>query len=280
MSLKLKKDTPLKISELLYIIQKNIPHLSKAAAIDFVSHLTGIKRDRVLSSFNDIILLNDNIIQDISLVLNGYPVSYLRKSHNFFGLDLYVDENVLIPRVETEVLVLEVLNRTDKKESINILDLCTGSGCILIALLNELKNAKGTGVDISFEALKVARMNAAMYNMEKRISFINGDILYLDRFIKNRFDVITINPPYVDKMGEYNSFIKYEPEIALFAEDKGLFFYKKMLLKLEKLCKRGGLIFFEIGYGQVDALKEIYSGKNIEFVLDYSGIERVMVWKN
>lgn len=280
MSLELKKDTPLKISELLSLIQKNIPHLSKAALIDFISYLTDIKRDIILSRLNDLILLTDKMIKDISLVSRGYPVSYLRRSHNFFGLDFYVDENVLIPRVETEVLVYEVLNRADKKRKLSLLDLCTGSGCILISLLNELKNAKGIGVDISFDALKVAKKNVMFHNLNNCIKLINADILYSDKYLKGEFDIITINPPYVDKKGEFSQFIRYEPDIALFSKDKGLFFYKKMLLKLEKLCRKGGIIFYEIGYGQSDKLKEIYRDKNIEFVCDYSGIERVMVWRN
>lgn len=280
MSLNLKKGVSIRIGELFSYIQKHIPHLSRAASIDLLSYVTGIKRDLVLTKLNNFIFVNENIVNSVELVKKGYPVSYLRKSHNFFGYELYVDENVLIPRVETEILVESVLNRHDRNKRYKILDLCTGSGCILIALLKELKYSTGCGVDLSYPALKVARRNIYDLGLNDRATLINGDALKVDRFIKDKFDIITMNPPYVDRAGDYCEFIKYEPDMALFVDGDDIFFYKNMLFILDKLCKRGGLIFFEIGFNQAERLAELYIEKDIEFIEDYFGNKRVMIWKN
>jgi len=280
MSFEPKKDVPIRIGELFLYIQKYIPHLSKAASIELLSYLTGIDKSIVLTKFNELILTDEKIINALTIVKKGYPVSYLRKKHDFFGYELYVDENVLIPRVETETLVENVLNSVNSGKKYKILDLCTGSGCILIALLKELKNSTGYGVDLSYAALKVAKKNICDLGLNSRAALINGDVLKVDRFIKDKFDIITMNPPYVNRMDDYCEFIKYEPDIALFVDGDDTFFYKKMLFILDKLCKKGGLIFFEIGSGQVERLAELYFEKNIEFIEDYFGNKRVMIWKN
>ncbi|MBZ4672348.1 peptide chain release factor N(5)-glutamine methyltransferase [Deferribacterales bacterium Es71-Z0220] len=280
MSFELKKDVPIKIGELFSYIQTYIPHLSKAASIDLLSYLTGINRSVVLTKLNELVLTNEKIISTVALVKKGYPVSYLRKKHDFFGYELYIDENVLIPRVETETLVENVLKRVDRGKKYKILDLCTGSGCILIALLKELKDSVGYGVDLSYDALKVAWKNIYDLGLNDRAFLINGDVLKIDSFIKDKFDIITMNPPYVSRMGDYCEFIKYEPDIALFVDGDDTFFYKNMLFILDKLCKKGGLIFFEIGANQAERLAELYFEKNIEFIEDYFGHKRVMIWKN
>ncbi|UOD35033.1 peptide chain release factor N(5)-glutamine methyltransferase [Deferribacteraceae bacterium V6Fe1] len=280
MSFELKKDVPIRIGELFSYIQTYIPHLSKAASIDLLSYLTGIDRSMVLTKLNELILTNEKTINSVALAKNGYPISYLRKKHDFFGYELYVDENVLIPRVETETLVESVLNSVDRGKQYKILDLCTGSGCILIALLKELENSIGYGVDLSYAALKVAGKNIYDLGLNDRAYLINGDVLKVDTFINDKFDVIAMNPPYINRMDDYCEFIKYEPDMALFVDGDDTFFYKNMLFILDKLCKKDGLIFFEIGSGQAERLAELYFEKNIEFIEDYFGNKRVMIWKN
>jgi release factor glutamine methyltransferase len=280
MSLNIRKGLSLSIGELFLYIQSNIPHLSKAASIDLLSFLVNVERKSVLAKLKEPILIDERAINSIELVKKGYPVSYLRKNHEFFGYEFYVDENVLIPRVETEVLVEEVLKNVHKDKEYKILDICTGSGCILISLLKNLPNSFGVGIDIDFKALKIARLNIEKHSLENRGFLVNTDAFYIDKCFNTWFDIITMNPPYVSRNSNYSSFIKYEPEIALFTGDDDLIFYKKMLFILDKLCKRDGLIFFEIGFDQSERLKLVYKDKNVRFVEDYFGNKRVMVWKN
>lgn len=277
---KLYAGSVITVGELYNIIKKELSHLSVAASIDFLSFLTGIDRDLTILNAGKIIEISHQNIDSFKKVKSGYPVSYLRGVHNFFGYNFLVNEHVLVPRVETEVLVESVLNRTKNIKFPKILDLCTGSGCILISLLNEIKTARGVGVDLSLDALKVADLNVKQFSLENRCSLVQADVLFVDNIFNDEFDIITMNPPYVGINDEHEEFLKFEPDIALFAPEEGLYFYKKMLFKLDKLCKRGGLIFFEIGSNQEDGLRDIYKHKQIEFVEDYFGNKRVMIWKN
>jgi release factor glutamine methyltransferase len=207
------------------------------------------------------------------------PVAYITGRREFYGLEFVVTPDVLIPRVESEMLVKSVLDNTVKSSG-TILDLGTGSGCLLISLLFNLKKYKGVGLDISYNALKIARQNAINLDIYDRCSFVCGDMTEVNFFIKNKFDVIVCNPPYISYDDDYENSILNEPKQALFTHEKGLFFYKKLLSKLNKLCKRDGIIFFEIGRGQKAELEYIYRNENISFLKDLSGNYRIMTWKN
>ena len=124
--------------------------LSRASALSLLSHYFNLSKNDLFQNPNLSLRLDDKIIFEIELIKKGYPVAYILKSAEFYGMNFYVDENVLIPRPETEQLVDEVLKRCDKNNNYEILDLCTGSGCILIALLCNLKDSNGYGVDIYF----------------------------------------------------------------------------------------------------------------------------------
>ncbi|MEF3254787.1 MAG: peptide chain release factor N(5)-glutamine methyltransferase [Deferribacterales bacterium] len=211
-------------------------------------------------------------------VLEHYPVSYITRNRNFYGYDFYVDERVLIPRHETEILVNNALNYIT--EDCSILDLCTGSGAILITMMLEKSVSYGLGVDISLPALEVARYNADKYGLRDKIDFVCMDISEIESINLKKFDIITCNPPYVSKDEDIELSVHYEPSLALFAEDNGYIFYKKLLRILSKSCRKDTAIFFEIGKGMAPILAEIFKGKDITFIKDYAGIERVLMWKN
>lgn len=253
--------------------------LSRASALSLLSHYFNLSKNDLFQNPNLSLRLDDKIIFEIELIKKGYPVAYILKSAEFYGMNFYVDENVLIPRPETEQLVDEVLKRCDKN-NYEILDLCTGSGCILSALLNNLKNSSGCGIDISLEAIKIAKKNTE--NLNLNALFICGDCLTVDKTINKQFDIITCNPPYVGFDDEIEESLKFEPQNAIFAEDDGLYFYKNLLSITDKLCKKNGLICFEIGFNMKDKLIKICKKYNIkpEFIKDYSGNDRIMIWKN
>ncbi len=254
-------------------------NLSKSSALSLMSYFFRISKNEVFLNPKKITVLNETIVNTLKRIEAGYPVAYVLKSVDFYGLNIFVDENVLIPRPETEILVDTVLKEYNNK-NLQILDLCTGSGCILIALLHNLNNSYGIGLDISFDALRVAKKNSKLYDLNA--DFIRGDCIYSNNIFKKKFDVIVCNPPYVGYDEIVEESIKYEPEHAIYAKEQGLFFYKKLLSIINKLCKKNGIVCFEIGFKMKNQLIEICKKNKIqpEFIKDYSGNDRVMTWKN
>jgi release factor glutamine methyltransferase len=193
------------------------------------------------------------LFQEAIAELQNYkPIQYIIGDTEFYGLKLKVDPSVLIPRPETEELVDWIIKENQSKDSISILDIGTGSGCIAIALAKHLPNAKVFALDISKEALKIAKQNAALNNVE--VAFINADILSFclseQSEESQKHDIIVSNPPYVrelekDKMAD--NVLKHEPHLALFVkDDDALIFYKKIVTLSKALLNKNGLLYFEI----------------------------------
>ncbi|MGA1862428.1 peptide chain release factor N(5)-glutamine methyltransferase [Deferribacter thermophilus] len=269
-----------RVRDYINFLQNNFKHLSISQIKELISYIFNIKYEEIPFKMDELYIYDTDVSKVFEKIGKKYPVNYITKKRYFYGLEFYVDEAVLIPRYETEVLVEEVLKRYNKGF---MLDLCTGSGCIPISIIkNSKKKIKGVGVDISINALKIARFNSIKHSVEDKLSFLNFDVLNIERLFKGgiTFDFITCNPPYVDRSSNFEDSILYEPEQALFAEDEGLLFYKKLLSKLPKLCKKGGIIFFEIPWDKLDKIKEIFKDKDFEFVRDLSGKERVLIWRN
>lgn len=210
------------------------------------------------------------------------PVQYIIGNQEFFGLTFQVNPNVLIPRLDTEVLVEEILK--ENTEGKKVLDLCTGSGCILISLLKCGKFSEGVGTDLSEEALKVAALNAADNGVS--VKFVQGDLFEaLERAgeeIPLTYDIIVSNPPYIDpqEVEELEpEVIDHEPCMALFADNHGLSFYEKILEKADKYLNPKGMIFFEIGYNQGKAVKKMCEERgftNVMIIKDLAGLDRVV----
>ena len=203
------------------------------------------------------------------------PVQQITGVQNFMGLDFYVNEHVLIPRFDTEILVEEVMK--ELHDGFSILDMCTGSGCILLSLLKYSNNCKGIGVDISEDALAVAKENQKRLGIEA--SFIKSDLF---EQVTEKYDIIVSNPPYIrsDVIPTLMEEVRlHEPILALDGTEDGLFFYRKIVEESPAYLNGGGMLFFEIGYDQGDAVKSLMEEKgfkNVKVVKDYAGLDRVV----
>lgn len=202
----------------------------------------------------ELIKVSKDIDKDYQRLLEGYPIQYLIGYVNFYGYKINVNENVLIPRYETEYLVEKTINYSKIlfNKKVNILDLGTGSGAISIALGKEL-DSNVTAIDISGDALEVAKINAKENNLD--IKFIKSDML---SEVTGKYDIVISNPPYIDideKIME--SVKKYEPNIALFASEDGLCFYKKIISNIKPFLNEKFIIAFEIGWWQGNLIKDI-----------------------
>lgn len=209
------------------------------------------------------------------------PVQYIIGNQEFYGLRFTVNEGVLIPRLDTEVLVEEILKEDTRGKS--VLDLCTGSGCILIALLKCGGFVRGVGTDISGAALRVAAENADTNGVRAR--FLQGDLYEaLDRLPEEEraFDVLVSNPPYIaewEKSGLEPEVLDHEPGLALFAQKDGLIFYERILKDAARYLRRNGKIYFEIGCNQaesVTALCEQNGFVSVRVIRDLAGLDRVV----
>jgi len=270
-----------KIAEYLKFLQAEY-FQNRSDAIEFVSHISGIAYDNIPLSLSEELDISkaDSLLYRFR---NGEPLAYIINNKNFYGIDMYVDDNVLIPRPETEILIDEVLKFADGKEGLRILDICTGSGCILTTLLNNLPNSTGVGVDISEGALGVTAYNLKKQNLADRAELICADALHLDRILTEKFDIVACNPPYLSE-SEWKSSdksLKYEPKIALSAGDDDLLFYKKILDMIPELCNKSWCgAFFELGLGQYRRLIAKGYAVGWAVIKDYQQIERVVSWTN
>ena len=204
------------------------------------------------------------------------PLQHLTGEQNFMGLDFLVNEHVLIPRQDTEILVEEIMR--DLHDGIRILDMCTGSGCILLSLLHYSNDCSGVGVDVSEDALVVARQNADRL-AEKQAVFIQSDLF---EKVEGSFDLIVSNPPYIRSQeiaGLMPEVREHEPHLALDGKDDGLHFYREIIKGAMPHLKRGGQLFFDIGYDQGEAVQALLAANGyteIAVVKDYAGLDRVV----
>lgn len=220
----------------------------------------------------------------IKKLIKGNPIQYIIGNVNFYGNIIKVNKNVLIPRFETELLIEKTIKHIIKifgNDKINVADLGTGSGCIAITIKKLLPNINIYAYDISKRALKLAKENAKLNNIN--ISFINYDIT---NPLPYSYDVIISNPPYLDEKEEVMDIVKNnEPHIALYAKNKGLYYYEKILENFRKQNKKKYLIAFEIGQNQGNEIKKMaqkyLNNPIIEIEKDYSDKNRfVFIYKN
>ncbi|MCM1192216.1 MAG: peptide chain release factor N(5)-glutamine methyltransferase [Butyrivibrio sp.] len=236
------------------------------------------------------------------------PLQYLTGVQDFMGLEFAVNEHVLIPRQDTEILVEEALQYLH--DGMQVLDMCTGSGCILLSLLNYSNNCEGVGADVSEEALKVAEKNAVKLLGEQavrnrpgnsdettapeksgeseelpdlcvgtHVSFVQSDLF---EKVQGQFDMIVSNPPYIES-GVIDTLMPevrdYEPRLALDGSEDGLIFYRRILKECPVYLKKGGMLFFEIGYDQGEAVSRLMEQAGflqVMLISDYAGMDRVV----
>ena len=219
----------------------------------------------------------NNYLQEI---IKGNPIQYITKHQQFMALDFYVDENVLIPQPDTEVLVEEGI-KIIKEQNMEVLDLCTGSGAIAISIAHYCQNSTVTATDISQEALEVARKNANSNNVN--IEFIESNLF--DKLTERSFDIILSNPPYIktDIIKTLEKDVQAEPHLALDGGKDGLEFYKKILNEANKYLKTNGYLMLEIGYNQGNAVINL-EHKNLKLITkqpikDLAGNDRIVIFQ-
>ena len=236
-----------------------------------VSYLINIPREIIYSKLKDNLPSNktEELQTLVSRRVNKEPIAYILNNKEFWSTNFYVDRSVLIPRPETEVLIDLILSKINYKQNyLNILDIGTGSGCILISLLKELIKSKGIGVDKSSKAITIAKKNSISQKVDNRALFKNVNLEEI-KFDK-KFDLIVSNPPYLTDVSlkNLNSDIKlYEPKIALQGGVQGVDFLYKIIDLASKILKINGLLALEIGDNQFHILAK-YLNKNRFKILD------------
>ena len=210
----------------------------------------------------------------------GEPIAYLINKKEFWKQNFYINQNVLIPRPDTETLVEETLKLFNVNSKLNMLDIGTGSGCILLSILKERRNFFGIGIDISKKAINVARFNAKMHQLSNRVKFYNSDV---DKFLIGKYDLVVSNPPYIKRQD-----LKYlevdvkgfEPKLALDGGKDGFSEITKVISKTSMLLKRNGRFILEMGFGQKNRILNILKQNNFfinKVVKDYGKNDRCVI---
>ena len=218
-----------------------------------LSSLLNVDRSQLIINHNKIVKNNEkkNFFFLINRRKKNEPISYITGYKEFWNNNFKVDKNVLIPRPDTETIVEQVLSYLRPQSTKKILDIGTGSGCIIISILKERKKCKGVGIDISKNAIKLAKYNAKIQHIKNRINFFHSDI---DNFLTDKYDFIVSNPPYI-KQHEINGLEKdiknYEPRVALNGGIDGYSIIRLTIKKSTALIKKNGKLFLEIGSNQV-----------------------------
>lgn len=217
----------------------------------------------------------------IEKLKNGEPLEHITHQKEFMKLNFFVNENVLIPRQDTEILVEEVIEISKKINAKKILDLCTGSGAIAVSLAKYIANSEITAVDISQDALNVAKKNAISNDVENQITFISSDMF--TNLQEDKFDIIVSNPPYIKKdvIKKLEEQVKREPYIALDGGVDGLEFYRKIINEGYQYLKYKGYLCLEIGFDQKDdvikLMKEQDRFENIYSKKDLYDNDRIII---
>ena len=251
--------------------------------IKYVTEMDNIQ----ISLYKDLVLPEDfktKIIYYLDKIINdNYPVQYITNSQAFFNEVYYVDEHVLIPRQDTEILVEKAIDYIRNEGIKDAIDLCTGSGAIGISVARNSDIEKVTLIDISEDALDVAYRNIEDNSMEDKVTVLQSNLL--EEVIKNQIktDMILSNPPYIksEDIASLDANVKYEPALALDGGATGMNFYEKIIEQAKYVLNNNGLLIFEIGYDELEQMKELIA-KNKEYTMlesvkDYGGNDRVVV---
>ena len=252
-----------------------------------LSEILRISREKILVS-SDKKLKNTHVLSFNKLLkrrLHSEPIAYILKRKEFFSKNFYVNKNTLIPRPDTELLVEKIL-KVNKKKNPYILDIGTGSGCIILSLLQNIENSRGVAIDISKKALDLAKKNAQKMKLNKKCKFVHKPI---EKIYGYKFDLIVSNPPYipVSQIKNLSKDIKqFEPRNALDGGNDGLDVIKKVIYKSTTILKRNGLLAIEIGneqYKKVLQILSLYGFRNRFLIKDYQKNIRCLIsvlkWK-
>ena len=284
------------INQALNYYSKKLIEITKDYKIAYIetqiliSHSLNLSKTKLIS--NALIELNENEINKIETLinrrLNFEPIAYITNKKEFYGIDFYVNNSVLIPRVETEEiidLIKEYINKEiDKNKKFSICDIGAGCGNISITLKKLFENADITAIEISEKAIQIIKKNCENILQNKNsINIINADALSF--IVKNKFDIIVSNPPYVALKDKDNlqRDLYFEPENALYSGYDGIDFYRNFFNIIDRYLKYNGAFFFEIGFNQGKELINIcesFNIKNAEIKKDLSGKDRFLICYN
>ncbi len=280
-----------KLSDLYLAARKEFAQLEDAntaslLARNLLCHITGKSQQQLIADMEHYgsQAVCDEMADAVRRILSGEPLAYVLGQWDFYGMTLNVDRNVLIPRDDTcAVTELAIKKALFLNASPRILDLCTGSGCIGLAIAGRVKDARVTLADISKAALFVAKKNIAVQKLSARVSCVSADALCEPTTFLGKFDMIVSNPPYVttQEMAELPDSVKnFEPHLALHGGEDGLDFYRAISQKYAAALKPGGYLCFEFGMGQDDAVCSILESNGytiLERSRDYNNIERAVL---
>lgn len=241
--------------------------------------------DRTSLYLNKGLVLDKDKLHLVSLALKkrvkGEPIQYILGKTEFMGLEFKINPDVLIPRPETEILVETVIKYANRLSACSILELGTGSGCIAVSLAKYLQGSQITATDVSEKALVVARYNAKLNKVGKKIKFLKKDLF--KSIFDNRYAICVSNPPYIasSEIKRLQPEVQFEPEVALNGGSDGLYFYKNIITSSPKYLRGRGFLIFEIGFNQKDAVKKYIQNSGyfeiIEIIKDYNNLDRVIV---
>ena len=256
------------------ILKNNCVHSHELDAQIILADIMGVKREYLIT--NDQINISEKIIKKYDIAIrrriNREPVAYIIGKKEFWSKDFIVNQATLVPRPETELLIYKVINFFRNKR-INILDIGTGSGCILLSILKELNLSRGIGIDISAKAIQTAKANAKNLNLLNQSKFKTYDLV---KYNTGKYDLIVSNPPYIPSKDINNlskDIINYEPKIALDGGLDGLDLIKKVIYKSNYLLKRNGQLALEIGFNQyqkVTSILKCCGFREISKIYDYN----------
>ena len=243
-----------------------------------------LKKDRKFIILNPKICLKKNSINYFDDLIKqrstGKPIAYLVGWKDFWNNKFKINENVLIPRPDTEIVIEEVLKFSQHKNRLKILDIGVGSGCILLSILNEKKNFYGVGTDKSSQCIELSKANAHKIGLKNRLKFFKTDV---DNFNYDKYDLIISNPPYINHFDLKNldkEVLNFEPKLALDGGLDGLSEIKKVVMRSSELLKKNGKLFLEIGFNQKDKVKKILNNRGFyinKILKDYANNYRCIV---
>lgn len=243
-----------------------------------------LKKDRKYLIFNDELNLQNNKITEFKNLINRRlkkePIAYILGEKSFWKDDFLVKKGSLIPRPETELIVEEVINITKNSHNLKILEIGTGTGCLILSILRERPNLRATAIDISKICIELARANAKKLGLTKNIKFYKSDV---DNLRNDKYDMIVSNPPYINKFDLNNledGVVKFEPKLALYGGVDGSDCIKKIIYKSSKILKRKGKLILEIAHDQKNCVLKILKKENFyvnKIVKDFSNISRSIV---
>ena len=243
-----------------------------------------IKKDKKHIILNPKEILNSEQTETFKNLIErrkkGEPVAYLINKKDFWKDEFFVNKDVLIPRPDTELIIEQVLKIYSKNSQLQILDIGTGSGCILLSILKERPNFYGTGIDISKKSIKVSKLNAKQLNLTNRVKFFDSSI---DNFKIGKYDLIVSNPPYIELFNlKYleKDVINFEPKLALSGGFDGFSKIRKVINKAKILIKKNGKFILEIGFNQKDKVKKMLRENNFyvnKTIKDYGKNDRCII---